>query len=46
MTHRERGLRGLQMELARVNRTATVEQLGSSIAHEVIQPIATVCNDA
>ena len=39
ITRRERELRELQMELARVNRIATTEQLSSSIAHEVIQPI-------
>src|SRR5262249_24110491 len=43
---RERELRELQMELARVNRIATMEQLSSSIAHEVVQPIATVRNNA
>ena len=35
---RERELRELQIELARANRIATMEQLCSSIAHEVIQP--------
>src|SRR5215831_6575841 len=40
ITRRERELRELQVELARVNRIATMEQLSSSIAHEVIQPIA------
>src|SRR5215472_5791158 len=44
--YRERELRELQMELARVNRIATMEQLSSSIAHEVIQPIATARNNA
>ena len=43
---RERELRELQIELARANRIATMEQLSSSIAHEVIQPIATVRNSA
>jgi C4-dicarboxylate-specific signal transduction histidine kinase len=43
ITRREREL---QMELARVNRIATIEQLSSSIAHEVIQPIATARNNA
>jgi GAF domain-containing protein len=38
----EREPRDLQMELARVNRIATMEKHGSSIGHEVIQPIATV----
>jgi signal transduction histidine kinase len=46
ITRRERDLRELQMELARANRIATMEQLSSSIAHEVIQPIATVRNNA
>src|SRR5215468_3041030 len=45
-TRRERELRELQIELARVNRIATMEQLSSSIAHEVIQPIATARNNA
>jgi C4-dicarboxylate-specific signal transduction histidine kinase len=39
ITRRERQLRELQMELARANRIAAMEQLSSSIAHEVIQPI-------
>src|SRR6516165_8630017 len=43
---RERELRELQIELARANRIATMEQLSSSIAHEVIQPIATARNNA
>jgi len=46
ITRRERELRELQIELARVNRIATMEQLSSSIAHEVIQPIATARNNA
>src|SRR5262249_12882056 len=46
ITRRERELRELQMELARTNRIATMEQLSSSIAHEVVQPIATVRNNA
>jgi len=46
ITRRERELRELQVELARVNRIATMEQLSSSIAHEVIQPIATARNNA
>jgi signal transduction histidine kinase len=46
ITRRERELRELQMELARVNRIATMEQLSSSIAHEVTQPIATARNNA
>jgi C4-dicarboxylate-specific signal transduction histidine kinase len=45
ITRRERELRELQIELARANRIATVEQLSSSIAHEVIQPIATARNN-
>jgi signal transduction histidine kinase len=46
ITRCERELRALQIELARVNRIATIEQLSSSIAHEVIQPIATARNNA
>ncbi|MDH2386453.1 ATP-binding protein [Bradyrhizobium sp. CER78] len=46
ITRRERELRELQIELARANRIATIEQLSSSIAHEVIQPIATARNNA
>jgi C4-dicarboxylate-specific signal transduction histidine kinase len=46
ITRRERELRQLQIELARANRIATMEQLSSSIAHEVIQPIATARNNA
>src|SRR5262249_35032458 len=46
ITRRERELRELQMELARANRIATMEQLSASIAHEVIQPIATARNNA
>src|SRR5262245_36366679 len=46
ITRRERELRELQVELARVNRIVTMEQLSSSIAHEVIQPIATARNNA
>src|SRR5262249_46061247 len=46
ITRRERELRELQIELARANRIATMEQLSSSIAHEVIQPIATARNNA
>jgi hypothetical protein len=34
------------MKLARANRIAIMEQLGSTIAHEVIQPIMTVHNNA
>src|SRR5262249_42065694 len=45
-TRRERELRELHIELARANRIATMEQLCSSIAHEVIQPIATARNNA
>lgn len=46
ITRRERELREMQIELARVNRIVTIEQLSSSIAHEVIQPIATARNNA
>src|SRR5215468_11788411 len=46
ITRRERELRELQIELARANRIATMDQLSSSIAHEVIQPIATARNNA
>jgi signal transduction histidine kinase len=46
ITRRERELRELHIELARANRIATMEQLSSSIAHEVIQPIATARNNA
>jgi C4-dicarboxylate-specific signal transduction histidine kinase len=46
ITRRERELRELQIELARASRIATMEQLSSSIAHEVIQPIASVRNHA
>src|SRR5262245_28900711 len=46
VTRCERKLRELQIELARANRIATMEQLSSSIAHEVIQPIATARNNA
>src|SRR5262249_4633698 len=43
---RERELRELQIELARANRIATMEQLSSSIAHEVVQPIASARHNA
>src|SRR6516162_9941877 len=46
ITRRERELREMQIELARANRIVTMEQLSSSIAHEVIQPIATARNNA
>src|SRR6516164_2005894 len=46
ITRRERELRELQIELGRANRIATMEHLSSSIAHEVIQPIATARNNA
>jgi signal transduction histidine kinase len=46
ITRRERQLREMQIELARANRIATMEQLSSSIAHEVVQPIATARNNA
>jgi signal transduction histidine kinase len=38
-TRRERRYREVQMELARVNRVATMGQLTASITHEVNQPI-------
>ena len=40
ITHRERELRELQMELAHTNRVVTMGQLSASITHEVEQPIA------
>jgi C4-dicarboxylate-specific signal transduction histidine kinase len=39
-TRRERRYREMQMELARVNRVATIGQLTASITHEVNQPIS------
>ena len=49
LTERKRAadaLRELQMELAHANRLATMGQLAASIAHEVIQPIGAVRNNA
>jgi signal transduction histidine kinase len=45
ITSRERQLRELQMELARVNRVATIGQLTASITHEVNQPLAAARNN-
>jgi PAS domain S-box-containing protein len=42
----EDGLREAQMELAHVNRIATMGQLSASIAHEVNQPVAAVLMNA
>jgi PAS domain S-box-containing protein len=42
----EEGLRDAQMELAHVNRVATMGQLSASIAHEVNQPVAAVLINA
>jgi PAS domain S-box-containing protein len=42
----ERALRDVQMELAHVNRVATMGQLTASIAHEVRQPIAAIVTKA
>ncbi|HEY0800116.1 MAG TPA: PAS domain S-box protein, partial [Steroidobacteraceae bacterium] len=42
----ERRYREVQMELAHVNRVATMGQLTASIAHEVTQPIAAVRTNA
>lgn len=39
-TRRERQIRDLNLELAHANRAATMGQLGSSIAHEVNQPLS------
>src|SRR5271155_269354 len=44
-TRRERQLREMQMELARVNRVATIGQLTASITHEVNQPLAAARNN-
>jgi C4-dicarboxylate-specific signal transduction histidine kinase len=41
-TRRERQYRGVQMQLAHVNRVATMGQLSASIAHELRQPLAAV----
>jgi C4-dicarboxylate-specific signal transduction histidine kinase len=46
ITRCERELREMHIELARANRIATMEQLSSSIAHEVVQPIAAARNNA
>ena len=42
----EEGLRDAQMQLAHVNRVATMGQLSASIAHEVNQPVAAVLINA
>ena len=42
----EEALRTMQMELAHANRVATMGQLTSSIAHEVMQPMAAVVASA
>ena len=44
-TRRERRYREMQMELARVNRVATIGQLSASITHEVNQPLASARNN-
>jgi signal transduction histidine kinase len=44
-TRRERRYREMQMELARVNRVATIGQLTASITHEVNQPLAAARNN-
>jgi PAS domain S-box-containing protein len=44
--HAQDGLHEAQMELAHVNRIATMGQLSASIAHEVNQPIAAVLMNA
>ena len=49
LTERKRAadaLRELQVELAHVNRLATMGQLAASIAHEINQPIGAVRNNA
>ena len=45
ITRRERQLREIQMELAHVNRVATIGQLTASITHEVNQPLASARNN-
>jgi PAS domain S-box-containing protein len=40
--HAEEALRNVQMELAHVNRVATLGELAASIAHEVNQPLSGV----
>ena len=44
-TRRERRYREMQIELARVNRVATIGQLTASITHEVNQPLAAARNN-
>jgi signal transduction histidine kinase len=44
-TRRERRHRETQMELARVNRVATIGQLTASITHEVNQPLTAARNN-
>src|ERR1700751_2601938 len=44
-TRLERRYREMQMELARVNRLATIGQLTASITHEVNQPLAAARNN-
>ena len=45
ITGRERQFRELQMELAHVNRVATIGHLTASITHEVNQPLAAARNN-
>jgi C4-dicarboxylate-specific signal transduction histidine kinase len=45
-TRRERQIRDLNLELAHANRAATMGQLGSSIAHEINQPLSGVLINA
>jgi len=42
----EAALHQAQMELAHVNRVATLGELTASIAHEINQPLAAVVNNA
>jgi PAS domain S-box-containing protein len=42
----EEGLRGAQMELAHVNRVATMGQLAASIAHDIKQPLTAVVSSS
>ena len=44
-TRRERRYREMQMELAHINRLATIGQLTASITHEVNQPLAAARNN-
>jgi C4-dicarboxylate-specific signal transduction histidine kinase len=44
-TRRERRYREMQMELARIDRLATIGQLTASITHEVNQPLAAARNN-